>query len=56
MQFWPLALGIVAAGVATLCAIVFFIKMGPPAGNGISPHHRSNEATDLRNAKEARAG
>ena len=56
MQFWPFALGILAAGVTTLCAIALFIKLGPPEGAGESPHHRRNKATDLLVAKEDQAG
>lgn len=53
MQIWPLAAGIVAIALATLVVIAIFIKLGRSGVRGISPHHRWNRATDLKNAAEA---
>ena len=52
MQFWPLAAGILAIGLAALCTIALFIRLGRSRVRGISPHHRGNRATDLKNAAE----
>ncbi len=53
MQFWPFAVGIAGSGVVTLVAIAFFIKIQRPDVKGVSPHHKWNQATDLRQAERS---
>jgi hypothetical protein len=53
MYFWPFGVAILAAGITTLSLIALMMNRQKPNIVSKSPHHRSNEKTDLINAKES---
>lgn len=55
MEFWPLAVVVLASGLAALAGIVVMTRLHKPNTKGISPHHRWNRRTDLLHARETDA-